>query len=281
MDLGQVLIDSEVFERVERMELPFNRYGLDPYGISQERLAEFFTVLGWFYKNYFRVSAYGTENIPERGRVMLVGNHSGGIPMDGGMVISSAFFELEPPRLAQGMVDKFANRWPVVSSWFSRVGQFTGLPDHAIQLLNRDRMLLVFPEGSRGTGKLYKDRYKLVRFGTGFMRLALETDTPIVPFSFIGGEEALPTVFHLKKLARLVGAPYIPISPYLLPIPMPVQCQIYFGEPMRFDGDGSEEDSTIESYVGEVKEQIRGLISYGREWRSSLFLEDDNEDRRR
>jgi 1-acyl-sn-glycerol-3-phosphate acyltransferase len=281
MDLGQVLIDSEVFERVERMELPFNRYGLDPYGISQERLAEFFTVLGWFYKNYFRVSAYGTENIPERGRVMLVGNHSGGIPMDGGMVISSAFFELEPPRLAQGMVDKFANRWPVVSSWFSRVGQFTGLPDHAIQLLNRDRMLLVFPEGSRGTGKLYKDRYKLVRFGTGFMRLALETDTPIVPFSFIGGEEALPTVFHLKKLARLVGAPYIPISPYLLPIPMPVQCQIYFGEPMRFDGDGSEEDSTIESYVGEVKEQIRGLISYGRERRSSLFLEDDNEDRRR
>ena len=281
MDLGQVLIDSEVFERVERMELPFNRYGLDPYGISQERLAEFFTVLGWFYKNYFRVSAYGTENIPERGRVMLVGNHSGGIPMDGGMVISSAFFELEPPRLAQGMVDKFANRWPVVSSWFSRVGQFTGLPDHAIQLLNRDRMLLVFPEGSRGTGKLYKDRYKLVRFGTGFMRLALETDTPIVPFSFIGGEEALPTVFHLKKLARLVGAPYIPISPYLLPIPMPVQCQIYFGEPMRFDGDGSEEDSTIESYVGEVREQIRGLISYGRERRSSLFLEDDNEDRRR
>lgn len=267
----RMLIDQEVFDRVERLEIPFNRYGLDPYGISQDRLAEFMTFLSWFYRNYFHVKTYGIENVPGRGRAMLVGNHSGGIPVDGGMILASAFLEMDPPRLAQGMVDKFANKWPIASQLFSRIGQFTGLPEHAIRLMEEDRLLMVFPEGHSGTGKLYKDRYKLVDFGTGFMRLALQTGTPIIPFAFIGGEEALPTVFHLKKIAKLVGAPYIPVPPYLLPIPMPVRCQIHYGEPMHFDGDGSEADDTIESYVQQLKDRIRDLIEHGREVRRSLL----------
>ncbi len=264
-------IDDEIFERVRRLELPFNRYGLDPYGVSQDHLAEFFTVLNWLYRTYFTVRSHGVDNVPERGRVMVVGNHSGGVPVDGGMVIASLFLEMEPPRLAQGMVEKFAQRWPVVSHWFSRVGQFTGLPEHAARLLRDDRLLMVFPEGVRGTGKLYKDRYQLVRFGTGFMRLAMETGTPIVPFAFIGGEEALPTMMHLKRLARLTGAPYIPIPPYLLPVPMPVHCEIYYGEPMVFEGDGSEADEVIEGHVQQVKDRIRQLIERGRAERRSVF----------
>ena len=204
---------------------------------------------------------------------MVVGNHSGGLPVDGAMVLTSLLMELEQPRLGQGMVEKFANRWPFVSHWFSRVGQFTGLPEHAHRLLEDERCLMVFPEGARGTGKLYKDRYKLVRFGTGFMRLALSTDTPIVPFAFIGGEEALPTIFHLKGLANFIGAPYIPISAYGLPIPLPIPCQIFYGEPMYFEGDGSETDEEVLEFVDAVQEEIRGLIERGRSWRRKA-LED-------
>lgn len=265
------IVDKEVFDRVRRLELPFNRYGLDPYGISQEHLAEFMTVLGWLYRHYFTVRTHGIEHVPKSGRAMVVGNHSGGVPVDGAMIIASLFLEMEPPRLGQGMVEKFANRWPVVSHWFSRVGQFTGLPEHAERLLREGRLLMVFPEGARGTGKLYKDRYELVRFGTGFMRLALETNTPIVPFAFIGGEEALPTVMHLKRLAKLVGAPYIPVPPYLLPVPMPVHCEVYYSEPMCFEGDGTEADDVIAGYVEQVKQRIRGLIEKGREERRSVF----------
>jgi 1-acyl-sn-glycerol-3-phosphate acyltransferase len=265
------LIDEEMSERVRRLELPFNRYGLDPYGVSQEHLAEFYTLLGWLYRSYFTVRTHGVENVPEQGRAMVVGNHSGGVPVDAAMVIASLFLEMDPPRLAQGMVEKFAQRWPFVSHWFSRVGQFTGLPEHALRLLREERLLMVFPEGARGTGKLFKDRYQLVRFGTGFMRLALETNTPIIPFAYIGGEEALPTVMHLKKLAKLTGAPYIPVPPYLLPIPMPVHCEIYYGEPMHFEGDGNEADDTIERYVGQVRDRIAELIERGRVERRSIF----------
>ena len=271
-----IINNPEVFERVRRLDIPFNRYGLDPYGISQKHLANIFTLARPFYRDYFTVDCFGFENIPPHGeRGMLVGNHSGGVPVDAAMLFSACFFDLEPPRLVHGMVDKFANRWPVVSHWFNRVGQFTGLPEHAVRLLNEERLLMVFPEGTRGTGKLYKDRYQLVRFGTGFMRIALKAGAPIVPFAFVGGEEAMPTIFHLKRLAKLFGVPYIPVPPHLLPIPLPVHCEIHVGEPMHFDGDGTEADETIEEYIDEVKDRIRALIERGREHRQKAITDED------
>ncbi len=259
--------DDEVEAAVDRLDIPFNRYGLDPYGISRDHLVTFFSMLAPFYRNYFKVRVFGAEHIPDAGRTMMIGNHSGGLPVDGAMVLTSLLLDATPPRLGQGMVEKFANRWPFVSHWFSRVGQFTGLPEHAERLLNDERCLMVFPEGARGTGKLYKDRYQLVRFGTGFMRLALSTNTPIVPFAFIGGEEAIPTILHLKRLARMVKAPYIPISPYILPVPLPISCQIFYSEPMEFEGDGTETDEVVLGYVDQVRRRIESLIDEGRQWR--------------
>jgi 1-acyl-sn-glycerol-3-phosphate acyltransferase len=95
--------------------------------------------------------------------------------------------EMDPARLGQGMAEKFLNMLPFASEWSSRCGQFTGLPEHAERLLNDERLLMVFPEGARGTAKLYWERYSLVGFGTGFIRLALATHTPVIPFAFIGG----------------------------------------------------------------------------------------------
>lgn len=255
----------EVRDRLARLDLPFNRHGLDPYGISKEHLGAFYSLLGTFYRRYFRVRTFGIEHVPDTGPAMLVGNHSGGVPVDGGMVLASLFFDHEPPRHCHGMVEYFAQTWPIVSPWFSRIGQLTGLPEHAMRLLGDGRLLMVFPEGVRGTGKLYRDRYKLERFGTGFVRIALRAQVPIVPLAFIGGEEALPTVFHARRLAKLMRAPYFPVPPYLLPVPMPLPCEIHFGEPIRFEGSGDESDEVIEGYVQELKARISGLIGHGRE----------------
>ena len=123
---------------------------------------------------------------------------------------------------------------------------------------------MAFPEGVRGIGKLYKDKYKLVRFGTGFMRIALKTNTPIVPFAYIGGEESFPAVYNAKPLAKLVGVPYWPVPPYLVPLPLPVPCRIHYGHPLYFEGDGTESDSVIEEYVQQVRTQIAILIEEGR-----------------
>ena len=269
--LGPAAIGREVRDRVDRLELPFSRFGVDNYGISKKHLAYWFTLLGVLYKEYFRVKAYGTEHIPRRGRAMLIGNHSGGIAIDGAMVIASCFFELEPPRLAQGMVEKFLNRMPLASLWFNRVGQLTGLPEHALHLLEDDRILMVFPEGARGTAKLYWERTSLVHFGSGFMRLALQTKTPIIPFGFIGGGDAFPTVFNAVELGRRLGAPYIPVSAYLLPVPLPVQLAVHYGEPMRFEGTGNEDDATIEHKVNEVKTRIAELIEHGERQRAGFL----------
>ncbi len=268
---GSRSIAREVRERTDRLELPFSRFGVDNYGVSKKHLAYWFTLLGVLYKQYFRVKAHGTEHIPKRGRAMLIGNHSGGIAIDGAMVISSVFFELDPPRLAQGMVEKFLNRMPLASLWMNRVGQLTGLPENALHLLEDDRILMVFPEGARGTAKLYWERTSLVQFGTGFMRLALQTKTPIIPFGFIGGGDAFPTVFNSVGLGRMLGAPYVPISAYLAPVPLPVQLAVHYGEPMIFEGTGNEDDRAIESKVDQVKARIADLIDYGERARAGFL----------
>lgn len=258
-----LLIDPAIASRVDRLELPFNRFGVDPYGISKEHLARFFTLLHHLYHHYFTVGLSGVEHIPARGRAMLVGNHSGGVAVDGAMVIASSFFELDPPRLAQGMAEKFIARFPFASLWSSRTGQFTGLPEHAVHLLEDDRLLMVFPEGARGTAKLYSERNSLVHFGTGFMRLALKARAPIIPFGFAGGGEAVPTIANSYGLGRLLGVPYIPITPWLMPVPLPVRVELSYGEPMEFTGTGSEEDEVINGYVEQVKAKITELIEAG------------------
>lgn len=262
------LVDQEILARTRHLEVPFNRHGIDPFGISQVEVARMMTVLSWLYRHYFGVTVSGIEHVPARGRAMLVGNHSGGWAVDGMMVLASMFLDKEPPRLVHGMAEKFMNKMPFASLYTSRTGNFTGVPENAVKLLDSERLLMVFPEGARGTAKLYGDRYSLVGFGTGFMRLALQTGTPIVPFAFLGGGEAVPTVANLYKLGKLLGIPYIPVTPYLLPLPRPVPLEIYYSEPMRFAGTGNEEDHVIVEYVDQVKARIAGLIEEGRRARA-------------
>ncbi len=253
----------EVHQRLERLELPFNADGVDPYGVSRRHLGEGMTWLGWLYRHYFKVSVVGAERIPPRGAAMLVGNHSGGYAVDALMVYAACFFELEPPRLAQSMADKFLGRLPFASDWATKLGHLTGLPEHGLRLLRDGRLLTVFPEGVRGTAKLYSERYTLVRFGSGFMRLALQARAPILPFAFIGAGDAVPTVANWKGIGRMLGIPYLPVTPYLLNLPLPVALQIRFGQPILPEGTGHEPDEVIADKVDVVKAAIAALMDEG------------------
>lgn len=253
-------VDDETKRRIERLEIPFNREGIDPYGVSKRHLGPILSMLRLFYTRYFRMDVRGVEHVPARGRVMLVGNHSGGIALDATMTMTALFYELEPPRLAQAMADKFIPTLPFVGTLTSRMGQFTGLPEHAVRLLEDERLLMVFPEGARGTAKLFHERHSLVDFGTGFMRLALHTKTPIVPFAFVGGGDAIPTIFNSYTLGKLVGAPYVPFTPWIAAVPAPARLSLELGEPMRFDGTGNEEDDAIAERVDRVRHRVAELI---------------------
>ncbi len=257
-------LGDEIEERIAKLEIPWNRYGVDPYGASRKHLRWMYATFGVLYRHYFSVKVVGIDRVPDRGRAMLVGNHSGGIALDAAMLVAACFFEKSTPRLAQGMIEKFLNRLPFASLWAGRTGQFVGLPEHAIRLLEDDRLVFVFPEGARGTAKLFPERNSLVEFGTGFLRLALKTKTPIIPFGFLGGGEAMPTVANAYAIGKMLGVPYIPITPYGLPIPLPAMMQIRFGAPFTFTGDGTEDDEVIAGYVAEVKRTIARLIADGR-----------------
>jgi 1-acyl-sn-glycerol-3-phosphate acyltransferase len=258
-----VRIDKEVSEAIDRLEVPFNSIGVDPYGISKKDLRLWGTITAAFYRWYFSVTTRGIEHVPPRGRALLVGNHSGGIAIDAAMVVMSCLLEMDPPRLAQGMAEKFINRVPFMNEWASRTGHLTGLPEHAERLLQDDRLLLVFPEGARGTAKLFRERNSLVEFGSGFVRLALKTKSPVVPFAVLGGGEAFPTIANAYALGRAFGAPYLPIVAYGLPVPLPAKIEIEYGSPMHFEGTGNEEDAIVHRHVDRVKEVIAGMVDAG------------------
>jgi 1-acyl-sn-glycerol-3-phosphate acyltransferase len=258
-----VRLDQQVREAVDRLEVPFNSIGVDPYGISKKDLRLWMTLQAAFYRYYFSVKTRGIEHVPARGRALLVGNHSGGIAIDAAMVVTSCLLEMSPPRLAQGMAEKFINRVPFMNEWANRTGHLTGLPEHAERLLMDDRLLLVFPEGARGTAKLFRERNSLVEFGSGFIRLALKTRSPIVPLAVLGGGEAFPTIANAYALGRAFGAPYLPIVAYGLPVPLPAKIEIEYGAPMHFEGTGNEEDAIVHGYVDQVKEVIFDMVTAG------------------
>lgn len=247
-----------------------NEYGVDPFGFNLEYAMAAMAPVFWLYRNYHRVQTYGIDQVPE-GRVLLVSNHSGQIPMDGMMIGSSMLLEARPPRAVRSMVEKWVPTLPYVSSFFARVGQVVGTPENCRRLLEADETILVFPEGVRGLTKTFDKRYQLQRFGLGFMRLALEARAPIVPVAVVGAEEQAPSLVDIKPLAKALGFPALPLTPWGLPIPLPTQYHIHFGAPLRFEGSADEDDSETQAKVEVVRETIQRMLNAGRAARTGVF----------
>ena len=264
------LANTEQKQRLDGLARPGNEYGVDPFGFDLDYSLSAVAPLLWLYRNYFRVETYGIEHVPA-GRVLLVSNHSGQLPMDGAMIGVAMMLEASPPRVIRSMVEKWVSSLPYVSTFMARVGQIVGTPENCRRLLESEEAILVFPEGTRGINKLWPQRYQLQEFGLGFMRLALETNTPIVPVAVIGAEEQAPALMDLKPVAKLLGFPSFPITPTGLPIPLPTKYRIYFGEPLHFSGRPDDEDSELDKKVRTVKASIQSMLHQGLKERQGVF----------
>lgn len=276
--LGRFAVSEEMWERSARLPQPeVGELGVDPFGFDPRYVPYVGAPLAWLYRKYFRVQVYDVEHVPAEGRVFLVANHSGQLPFDGLMIGAGLVLDRDPPRMVRSMVERWIPRLPWVSTFFLRTGQVVGTPDNCRRLLEREEAILVFPEGIRGISKTFNNRYQLERFGTGFMRLALETQTPIVPIAVVGAEEQAPALANMKQLARLLSMPAFPITPTfpalgpLGLLPLPTRYRIYFGAPLQFEGTGDEEDAMVGSHVEAVRLAIQQLLARGLAERTSIF----------
>jgi 1-acyl-sn-glycerol-3-phosphate acyltransferase len=265
-------VDPELIRRIDAIPREnIGEFGTDAFGFDPEIVKLVAPVANWFYRHYFRVNARGLEHLPE-GRFLLISNHSGQLPFDGFMIGTACLAEAPRPRIVRSMVERWSAELPFVSHFFVRAGQVVGDPATCRRLLENDEAVLVFPEGARGINKLFAKRYQLEAFGTGFMRLALETGAPIVPVAVVGAEEQAPAIYDIKPLAKLLGFPAAPIIfPQLVPLPLPVRYHITFGPPMTFDGTGDDDDEIVGEYVKKVRNTIQRMLQASLEQRQGLF----------
>lgn len=270
-------ISDERRRALLRASPPTNSAGFDEFGLHPETAISALAAVRPIYDKYFRVEAHGLENVPS-GRVLLIANHGGQLPLDGMLIAIAMALYADPPRFVRGMVERWFPSLPFVSPLFVRSGQTVGDPQNCRRLLEQENAVMVFPEGVRGSGKTIWKRYQLQRFGTGFVRLALETDSPIVPIAVIGAEEVYPSIYNAKTLAKLMGAPYAPITPFfpllgpLGALPLPCKIRLHFGAPLRFEGDWDAPDGEIQEKVNAVTSAIEGLIAKGRDERGYKYF---------
>ena len=250
-----------------------NEIGVDPFGIDIDTTRLSIAMLVYLHRYWFRTEVHGLANVPT-GRVLLVGNHSGQVPLDGVVIALAMALDSENPRFPRAMIERFINTLPFFSVWFPRVGQVLGTPENARHLLEKEDALIIFPEGVKGISKTISERYKLAPFGPGFMRLALQTRSPIVPVAVIGAEEQYPSVADFKSFARLVGLPSLPIIPQLFVgffAPLPTKYRLYFGEPLYFSGDPDDDDAAIDEKVWVVQATIQSMVNRGVKERKAIF----------
>ena len=270
-------VQDDLETRLARIPTAVNEFGVDPFGYEPRFAAQMLLPLALTYRHWLRVETTGIERVPE-GRVLLIANHGGNtFAWDGAMLTMSMLLDADPPRVVRGMAEFYLPTLPFFGTMMHRMGSVVGTPSNCAQLLDRGEAIMVFPEGERGFVKPYTQRYQLQRFGLGFLRLALETDTPIVPVGIVGSEEQSPGLLRSHWLGKLVGAPVAPITltfPWLglaSFLPLPVKFRLHFGEPLRFDGDANDEDAVIEKKVDVVKDAIRAGIAEGLAARKGWF----------
>lgn len=274
-DLSRKVLGEDFEERVAWLRERYDKEGGDPFGLDPEVAKSAVTILSFFHRLYFRTEVFGLDNIPPS-RVLLVANHSGQIPIDGAILGTSLFLDLDPPRVGRAMIEKWAVTLPFASTFFNKVGQVVGVPENARRLLNMEEALIIFPEGVRGVGKPFDKRYQLQDFGSGFMRLAIETNTPVVPVAIVGAEEQYVNLGNLDWAARALRIPSFPLVPQLLipggQLPLPTKYRIYVGEPMRFGGDPHDAESVIADKAWLVKQTIQDMLNRALAGRKDPFF---------
>ena len=250
-------------------DTPFDRYGFSP-----EVTRTAFPIFHALYRWYFRVASTGHEHLPAEGPALLVGNHGGLLPFDGAMTILDVLLHSDPPRLARTIVDRWAGTLPWINVFYARVGQVVGTRENFSDLLDDGQLVLVFPEGMDGVRKPITQRYRVQGFHVGFIEQALRARAPIVPVAILGSDDQAPILADLKPLARILGLPFLPVTPtfpWLGPLgllPYPVRYRIVYGEPLcyheRFGPEGAEDARLVRYLANQVRRAVQVLIDRSR-----------------
>jgi 1-acyl-sn-glycerol-3-phosphate acyltransferase len=244
------------------------QYEVDEFGFDPDLTeALVHPVLRLLYEKYFRVECTGVENLPLDTSALLVANHSGTLPVDALMLAMAVHDETPLHRHLRLLGADLVFRLPVLSEIARKAGSTLACNPDAERLLQKGEYVGVFPEGFKGIGKPYRDRYKLQRFGRGgFVSAALRTGTPIIPVSIVGAEEIYPIIANIKPLARITGLPYVPVTPlfpWLGPLgalPLPSKWLIEFGPPVSTAEYVSDADDPM--VVFNLADQVRETIQH-------------------
>jgi 1-acyl-sn-glycerol-3-phosphate acyltransferase len=257
-------------------------YVVDDFGFDPQFTESFIALFRALYRDYWRVDTTGVEHVPATGRALLVANHAGVLPWDGTMIKTAVFLEHPHPRHVRALVASQFMGMPMMSWFLRRTGQAVGHPDDTRRLLERDELVLVFPEGTRGTGKGFRDRYRLRRFGRGgFAATAIRARAPIIPISVVGSEEIYPMVGDLKPVAKLFGLPYFPVTPFwpwlgpLGMIPLPSKWRIQFHPPVdvsELPAGAADDQHLVMALSDQVRETIQRGIYENLKLRRGVFL---------
>ncbi|MDX2728852.1 MULTISPECIES: lysophospholipid acyltransferase family protein [Streptomyces] len=258
-------------------------YEVDEFGYDKELTDQvLMSMLRPMYEKYFRVEVRGIENIPSDGGALIVANHSGTLPLDG-LMLQVAVHDNHPAgRHLRLLAADLVFVLPVVNELARKAGHTLACAEDAERLLRQGEVVGVMPEGFKGIGKPFGERYKLQRFGRGgFVSTALRAGVPIVPCSIVGAEEIYPMIGNAKTLARVLGVPYFPITPtfpWLGPlgaVPLPTKWTIQFGEPIPTDGypvEAAEDPMLMFNLTDQVREQIQHTLYKLLVQRRSVFF---------
>lgn len=242
-------------------------YEVDEFGFDKDFTDHvYLPALRPLYRSWFRIETFGVDNIPDTGGALVVANHSGTVPMDGLMTSLAVHDDHPAHRQLRLLGADLVFKLPVVGAIARKTGSTLACNPDAERLLSSGELVGVYPEGFKGVGKPFSDRYKLQRFGRGgFVSAAIRTGVPIIPTSIVGAEEIYPMVGNLKALARILGVPYVPVTPTfpllgpLGMIPLPSKWLIEFGEPIPTDhlGAAAADDPML---VFNLTDQVRETI---------------------
>ncbi len=263
---GRELVPVSRPQGDDETEPGIRRSDVDRWGRSEHFRALTRRAFDPIYKHWFRVEWEGFEHLPERGGALLVANHAGAIPPDAPSIMHGIEKDLHRP--VYGLAENLFRTMPVLGTLWSRNGGVAAHPDNAYRLLHDEQQLvLVFPEGTKGTGKLYADRYRLRRFGRGgFVEIAMRAGVPVIPIAVMGAEETMPILFKSARLAKLANLPYFPITANMLAFGpagvvayLPAKFRIRVLPPVYFDVPPNQERYS-RSRVMEESEHIRRMV---------------------
>lgn len=254
----------------------------DEFGMDHELVDAVRPFFQFLYDDYWRVDVRGLSHIPKNGRCLLVGNHSGMLPYDGSMITTAVMNGRKGKRHVRFLIEDFVYHFPFLGTFMNRLGAVRACPENAVRLLKKGEIVLVFPEGVKGLGKIYSERYRLKRFGRGgFIKLALKTRTPIVPVAVIGAEEIHPILWKSSILAKAMGVPYLPATPtfpWLGPlglIPLPTKWSLRFGKPIPLKGykpADADNGLLVQKLSEKVRDEIQKMLKEGLRQRKSVWL---------